>query len=203
MSKATFRQADLQRILKAAKATGSTVQIDLKSLIVTVLPIAAPEIELSRFATPAPDGEEDWSDVEEFGLSADGSPAAKEGPSGYPIIDDKSHRLRRWYDQLGFDPQTMGMEDMQRLQKAAEQRWKAAIPGTPLQKREITALEQLAARGPNVKIHWRDVKNCGPDTEERLLARGFIETFPQEKFPDRIGYYALTEAGYEAWKSRQ
>lgn len=49
----------------------------------------------------------------------------------------------------------------------------------------------------------RDIKHCGPDTEERLLARGFIKTFPMDKFPDRIGFYALTDAGYEAWKTRQ
>ncbi|WP_245410794.1 hypothetical protein [Rhizobium sp. JAB6] len=203
MTKSSFRQADLQRILKAAKAAGSTVQIDLRSLIVTVLPIAAPEIGWSRLATQVPDGKEDWSDVEEFDLSPTRSAEPEKGPSGYPIIDDKSHPLRRWYDRLGFDARTMGREDMNRLQKEAEDRWAASIPGTPLQKREVTALQQLAAHGPNVKVHWRDVKNCGPDTEDRLKARGFVETLPNEKFPDRIGFYMLTEAGYEAWKSKQ
>lgn len=42
MSRASFRQADLQRIMRAAKKTASTVQVDLRSLIVTILPHGAP-----------------------------------------------------------------------------------------------------------------------------------------------------------------
>ncbi|MBX4864452.1 hypothetical protein HJA86_31935 [Rhizobium bangladeshense] len=33
-----------------------------------------------------------------------------------------------------------------------------------------------------------------------LKIRGFLETFPQEKYPDRTGYYMLTEAGLDAWQ---
>lgn len=122
------------------------------------------------------------------------------GPGGYPIVDDPTDPLRKWYDQLGFDPKTMGEEDMQRLHKEAEDRWKASIPGTPLTKRERTALEQLAAHGSGHKINWQQIKHCGPDTEERLKARGFIETSGSNKFPDRSIYYMLTDAGFEAWK---
>jgi hypothetical protein len=68
-----------------------------------------------------------------------------------------------------------------------------------LGKREIKALKFLAAIGPNIKVHWRDVKDCGPDTEDRLKIRGFLKTFSQEKYPDRIGYYMLTDAGLEAF----
>ena len=38
MSRASFGQADLQRIFRAAKAVGAIVQIDLKTLAVTVVP---------------------------------------------------------------------------------------------------------------------------------------------------------------------
>ncbi|MQV46511.1 hypothetical protein GHK28_08570 [Sinorhizobium medicae] len=48
-------------------------------------------------------------------------------------------------------------------------------------------------------VEWTKIKNCGPDTEDRLKARGFIETRPSNKWPDRIAYYVLTTAGYEAW----
>ncbi|WP_431321694.1 hypothetical protein [Rhizobium sp. YTU87027] len=93
----------------------------------------------------------------------------------------------------------MNEEDMMRLMAKAHDEWAATIPGSKLGKREIKALKHLAAIGPNIKVHWRDVKECGPDTEERLKIRGFLETFPQEKFPDRIGYYMLTDAGLDAW----
>jgi hypothetical protein len=36
MTRAAFRQADIERILRAAKAVGAVVQIDLRSLVVTV-----------------------------------------------------------------------------------------------------------------------------------------------------------------------
>jgi hypothetical protein len=120
------------------------------------------------------------------------------GPGGYTIITDRNHPLKKYYDKLGFDPATMGQDDMSRLMAEAEARWKASIPGTPLGKRERAALEQLAAHGPGVAVHWRSIK-CGPDTEDRLKARGFLETRYQSKYPDRIESYVLTNAGFEAW----
>ncbi|WP_421616588.1 hypothetical protein [Agrobacterium tumefaciens] len=38
MTRSNFRQRDLERIFLAAKAIGASVQIDLKTLVVTVLP---------------------------------------------------------------------------------------------------------------------------------------------------------------------
>ncbi|WP_260685612.1 hypothetical protein [Rhizobium laguerreae] len=96
----------------------------------------------------------------------------------------------------------MNEDDMQRLRAKAHEQWAAGIPGTKLGKREIKALNYLASIGATIKIHWRDMKDCGPDTEERLKIRGFVQTFPQEKFPDRIGYYMLTEAGLDAWQQQ-
>ncbi|RSC01919.1 hypothetical protein EFR00_16220 [Rhizobium sophoriradicis] len=63
-------------------------------------------------------------------------------------------------------------------------------------------MRYLSSVGPNIKIGWREVKDCGPETEERLKASGFLETFPQEKFPDQIGYYMLTQAGLDTWQKQ-
>ncbi|MEY9531182.1 hypothetical protein [Sinorhizobium fredii] len=60
MSRASFRQADLQRIFRAARQTGATVQIDLRTLIVTVLP--APEPSIREQLGLARDGKENWDD---------------------------------------------------------------------------------------------------------------------------------------------
>ncbi|NTF43050.1 hypothetical protein G6L80_14075 [Agrobacterium rhizogenes] len=68
----------------------------------------------------------------------------------------------------------------------------------PLNKLEGKVLAQFAVFGANIKISSSDIKHCGPDTEERLLARGFIKTFPMVKYPDRIGFYMLTDAGFDA-----
>ncbi|NEK15716.1 hypothetical protein GR257_12730 [Rhizobium leguminosarum] len=64
-------------------------------------------------------------------------------------------------------------------------------------------MNYLASIGPTVKIHWRDMKDCGPDTEERLKIRGFIKTFPPEGYPDRQGHFMLTEEGFAAWRQEQ
>ncbi|NEJ49941.1 hypothetical protein GR213_11425 [Rhizobium leguminosarum] len=48
--------------------------------------------------------------------------------------------------------------------------------------------------------------SAGPDASAsssvRLKIRGFLETFPQEKYPDRTDYYMLTEAGLDAWQQQ-
>jgi len=68
MTRAAFRQADIERTLRAAKATGSIVQIDIKTLVCTILP---PQTEQQATAGAlAPDGKErwgreDWSDLDD------------------------------------------------------------------------------------------------------------------------------------------
>lgn len=117
------------------------------------------------------------------------------GPGGYPILTDPNDPWKKYYDRLGFDPATMGQEDLMRLSEAARQRWRASIPGTPLGKRERSALAKLAAYGVGVPIDWKQIKPCGPETEERLAARGFMEI---RRHDDRLDSYVLTEAGGEA-----
>lgn len=64
MPRTNFRQRDLERIFRAAKATGATVQIDLKTLSVTVIPTPEqPTVSLQGFA---PDGKENWDDDPEL-----------------------------------------------------------------------------------------------------------------------------------------
>ncbi len=60
MTRAAFRQADIERILRAAKAVGATVQIDLRTLACTILPTH--EGTTGAVTGPAPFGKEDWSD---------------------------------------------------------------------------------------------------------------------------------------------
>ncbi|MCC2612640.1 hypothetical protein [Neorhizobium petrolearium] len=60
MTRASFRQADIERIIRAAEKTGATVQVDLRSLVVTIfpgtglLPKPAPPLHFT------PDGKENW-----------------------------------------------------------------------------------------------------------------------------------------------
>ncbi|WP_026613059.1 hypothetical protein [Ensifer aridi] len=58
MSRATFRQAELERILRAAKKVGAIVQVDLRTLEVKIL--LASEGAPSNVDGLAPDGKEDW-----------------------------------------------------------------------------------------------------------------------------------------------
>jgi predicted DNA-binding transcriptional regulator AlpA len=118
-----------------------------------------------------------------------------------PIPSSKDDPIQKHYDQMGFDPLTMDGSEYTRLYREAEDKWRASIPGTPLGKRERKALAQLAEHGVGVPVHWTKIKDCGPDTEERLKARGFLETRGQTKFPDRIDTYILTEAGLNAWEA--
>lgn len=117
------------------------------------------------------------------------------GSGGYPIITDPDSPIKKYYDQLGFDPVTMGRKDLRRLTDAAQERWKASIPGTPLGKREREALQQLANYEVGIVINPSLIKNCGADTHDRLEARGFLKV---QHDRDRIIGYVLTEAGLKA-----
>ncbi|MEZ5782745.1 MAG: hypothetical protein R3D70_14210 [Rhizobiaceae bacterium] len=97
----------------------------------------------------------------------------------------------------------MDDQDMKRLVEIAQDKWRVSIPGTALGKREKQALQQLAQHGVDVAVGSHQIKNCGPDTYERLEARGFLETRSRESYPDRIGYFVLTPAGLDAWQKEQ
>ncbi|NTE46860.1 hypothetical protein [Agrobacterium pusense] len=61
MTKSNLRQRDLERIFGAALAIGASVQIDLKTLVVTVSPVTPTEVESAH--VPAPFGAENSEDV--------------------------------------------------------------------------------------------------------------------------------------------
>lgn len=107
--------------------------------------------------------------------------------------------LKAHYEAIGFDPLTMDQADMQRLLKEADERWRASIPGTPLTAREKKTLAQFGELPPGEVIGWRQIKGCGPDTQDRLEARGFIEV--RWKGPDMVDAYVLTAQGKEAARS--
>ncbi|TMU91526.1 hypothetical protein [Brucella haematophila] len=88
----------------------------------------------------------------------------------------------------------------QRFNKKAEDKWRASLPSKPIGKREQHALEVLSLHGVGVFVACIEIKGCGSDTEERLIARKFIETRNHPTFTNQISHYALTEAGMAAWK---
>ncbi len=157
------------------------------------------EIEAHLNEWPS-DGKEDYSNF--FGrASARAEPLHTDlisGVGGYPIILDPNDPVKKYYDRLGFDPVTMGEAEMKQLMEQSKERWRASIPGTPLGKREQKALAQLAEYGVGVPVHWSKIKNCGSDTEERLKARGYLETQNHEKYTEQVDSYILTEAGLAA-----
>lgn len=122
----------------------------------------------------------------------------KKGPGGYTIISDPRHPLAQHYAALGFDPTTMGEEDYSRLHREAHERWISEIPTLPLNKREKQSLLQFLRHPVGPLISHDAIKHCGPDTSERLQARGFIEVVMYENDPSRQKGYVLTEAGLRA-----
>jgi hypothetical protein len=75
--------------------------------------------------------------------------------------------------------------------------FKAHLAKKPLNKREIAALDALSKFGVGVVVESQQVK-MGGGTEQRLEARGYMETRPHEQFPDNVGFYILTEEGSKA-----
>lgn len=71
MTRAAFRQADMERIFRAAKSQGMAVQIDIRTLVVTAIPDIhkAEGVDATVGAAGmlpsgnlAPDGKEDWDE---------------------------------------------------------------------------------------------------------------------------------------------
>lgn len=71
MSRAAFRQADMERIIRAAGRQGAAVQVDIRSLVVTVIPgihnhdrvdASAEQGRILPSGAFAPDGKENWDE---------------------------------------------------------------------------------------------------------------------------------------------
>ena len=78
-----------------------------------------------------------------------------------------------------------------------EGEWEALICSRPLGIREKRAPEGYFLGKGNTKL---DVNGAGPETIERLVARGFIE-FVAERGEGRVPYYGITTAGEAAWQA--
>jgi len=90
MTRASFRQADIERLIRAAEKTGAAVQVDLKTLVVTIFPGAgsapkpAPPLQVPQVLDGAENwDDEDWSDYRPV-WSADAPPP--------PIQPELDHR---------------------------------------------------------------------------------------------------------------
>lgn len=72
-----------------------------------------------------------WADgaLESEELGSDRGKESRTGAGGYPVVDDPQHFLKKWYDRLGFDPETMNEEDMSRLMANSHARMAARKPG--------------------------------------------------------------------------
>jgi hypothetical protein len=69
MSHGNFRQADLERIVRAARNEGAAVQVDLRTLVVTIIPHKTGLLEerfdrtrISPLGTLAPDGKDNFEE---------------------------------------------------------------------------------------------------------------------------------------------
>jgi hypothetical protein len=62
MTRASFRQADIERIIRAARNAGAVVNIDIRTLVCTIVPTPREVTPSARVSHLAPDGPEDWDD---------------------------------------------------------------------------------------------------------------------------------------------
>lgn len=170
--KALIKEAELHRMAKVAKKFGVVVEQEFKGIIIRVSPFdgGIPE-------TNAATALDQWR-------------SSKPKQAKDPIKD--------WYDSLGYDPKTMDESDLKRLMEESEEQWLASIPNRPMLKSEKSVLRQLSEYGVGVCVPWKQIKSCGPGTENRLKVRGYIEVHMQADFPDRLDSYSLTSDGHAA-----
>ena len=168
------------------------------------------EVEKAMLNWPTKDGEshipfvweeETLSPLEKWKKDRDRAEASSpDDRTARSRLDNPDYIVAEHYRKLGFDPKTMGSEEYTALYKKAEDKWRASLPSKPIGKREKHALEVLSLHGVGVFVACIEIKGCGSDTEERLIARKFIETRNHPTFTNQISHYALTEAGMAAWK---
>jgi hypothetical protein len=74
MSKAAFRQIEVERIISAAERKGAIVQIDLRTMVVNIFPAIHSQSDVDPTPKHAPilppgniaqDGKENWDDYED------------------------------------------------------------------------------------------------------------------------------------------
>ncbi|SCX00700.1 hypothetical protein DSM25558_0163 [Agrobacterium sp. DSM 25558] len=195
--RALVKQAELKRMAAIAKSEGVVVSIEVDGRKFSVSPFI-PESTHAGTPSQGPNSLDEWQAQRKARFGGDDSSAAnipKLKDNRRKVIDvDKV--LNDWNAYLGYDPRTMNGDDYKRLFAAKEQKRRKEIPSLPMTKLERSALRQLLAYGVGVSVNSSLIKPCGPETEERLEARGFIEFQMHEKFPDQVQAYVLTEAGH-------
>lgn len=186
----TARQ--ITAICKGAEKAGFIPEIKIGNASIRLVP-ASHAIDYPAEASDIPSDAPFGDDLPDLGPS----PRVQKRHEQSIDIPDPLHQF---YKRIGFNPKTMNHAKLVELQNKADEEWKASIPNRPIGKREADALEDLSKHGVGVFVDWREIKGCGPETEDRLVARGFIKTKNSRKFPDRIASYAITKAGMVAWK---
>ncbi|MDH6265501.1 hypothetical protein M2360_000891 [Rhizobium sp. SG_E_25_P2] len=68
MSHGQFRQADIERLIRAARNAGAVIKIDLRTLATVIVPKL--DIDENDYADSLPgdharDGKENWDDIED------------------------------------------------------------------------------------------------------------------------------------------
>jgi len=146
------------------------------------------------------DGESEWNAEAELNKVIGSYAAVKEvkGAGGYTIPASKDDPLHQYYEDIGFDPRTMDQEDMRRLTAAEKARWAGSIPGTPLNKREISVLKQFPNYPAGTLINGNALKGAGWQTAEMLQARGFLEIVYEPGEQPRVKGHLITVEGMAA-----
>lgn len=197
--KALVSQADLKRMAAIAKSEGVVVSVEVDGKKFSVSPLSqnvAPDEELPR----GPNALDEWRARNDTRVASDDWRASNisttKGKKPRAIDAEKS--VNDWYAYLGYDPKTMDGADYQRLFREKEAERRKEIPAEPMTKLERSALRQLLTHGVGVSVKSELIKPCGPDTEERLEARGFITFESHPRHPNSVVAYVLTEAGKSA-----
>jgi hypothetical protein len=178
-------EADIKRALKAALSANPPMAVEiLPNGTIRIVPF---EGALHRPSDCA--NEEAGNSWDDFITKPDSS---KYEQTRLPAKNDQ---VRKWYDQIGYDPNTMDIADFMRLIDADAAKWRASIPGTPLQMREKDVLRQFKHFRVGDLIDSKAIKGCGPGTAERLETRGYIEV---RQTIDRLIGYVLTNEGLDA-----
>lgn len=200
MTKKTLvSQADLKRMAAIAKNEGVVVSVEVDGKKFSVSPLSqnvAPDEELPR----GPNSLDEWRAGNDTPIAGNdwraSDFATTKSKKPRPIDAEKS--VSNWYAYLGYDPKTMNDADYERLFKEKDAERRRQIPAEPMTKREKSALSQLLAHGVGVSVKSELIKPCGPDTEERLEARGFITFVSYPQHPNSVAAYLLTDAGKSA-----
>jgi hypothetical protein len=170
-----FTQTQLRIIAKIAREQQVSVRLE-PSGSVTISPLTQSETG-EKPGLEA--GLESWDDPIDFGGARSRTRKHRVSPA-VPAVDRNSRTVVSGRYVWDFEE------------------FKAHIATKPLNQRELAALALLARTGVGKSVSPHQVK-IGLETQERLEARGYIETRPKEKFPDRVGYYILTADGSKAW----